>query len=129
VSMTWRGICACPYLPACIPAAGTNITARTTAGAFGDVVKGLRRRYRNSGDFPFAMLTQKRKTKLVYRCVPAGEPCPEGWKVVLGACGNTDGGGGGGGNGRDFQSPPSPFSSSTSAVFSPTQLTLPQGDA
>jgi hypothetical protein len=27
---------------ACVPEGGTNIQARTTAGAFGDVIKGLR---------------------------------------------------------------------------------------
>ena len=88
---------------ACIPEGGTNIQKRTTAGAFGDVVKGLRRRHRQAADFPFAMLTRKVKTKRVYRCVPAGEPCPEGWEVVLGRCG---GGGGDNGGGGRLSKPP-----------------------
>ena len=76
----------------CVPEGGTNIQRRTTAGAFGDVVKGLRRRHRQAADFSFALLTRKVKTKRVYRCIPAGgEPCPEGWEIVLGQCGGGDG--------------------------------------
>ena len=47
--------------------------------------------------------TRKVKTKRVYRCVPAGEPCPEGWEVVLGRCG---GGGGDNGGGGRLSKPP-----------------------
>lgn len=85
----------------CVPEGGTNIQARTTAGAFGDVLKCLRRRYKTAAECPFVILTRKAKRQRVYRCVPAGTPgggAPPGWEVVFGsfkgtAAGGTPGGG------------------------------------
>jgi hypothetical protein len=76
--------------PDAIPAEGTNIARRTTAGAFGDVVKALRRRYKPPETCPLTLITRKIKRQRVYRCVARGDPVPEGWDVVFG------GGGGGG---------------------------------
>ena len=70
--------------PDAIPADGTNIARRTTAGAFGDVVKALRRRYKPPETCPLTLITRKIKRQRVYRCVARGDPVPEGWDVVFG---------------------------------------------
>jgi hypothetical protein len=72
-----------------VPTRGTNIANRTTAGAFGDVVKSLRRRYKVEADFPFVLAVRRDDKRLVYACAertaPASAyPAEEGWEVAFG---------------------------------------------
>ena len=81
--------------PAAVPTRGTNIANRTTAGAFGDVVKSLRRRYKVEADFPFVLAVRRDDKKhLVYACAertaPASAyPAEEGWEVAFGEFGGA----------------------------------------
>lgn len=81
--------------PAAVPTRGTNIANRTTAGAFGDVVKSLRRRYKVEADFPFVLAVRRDdKNRLVYACAertaPASAyPAEEGWEVAFGEFGGA----------------------------------------
>ena len=70
--------------PDAVPVDGTNIARRTTAGAFGDVVKALRRRYKPPETCPVTLITRKIKRRRVYRTVARGDPVPEEWDVVFG---------------------------------------------
>jgi len=80
--------------PAAVPTRGTNIANRTTAGAFGDVVKSLRRRYKVEADFPFVLAVRRDDNRLVYACAertaPASAyPAEEGWEVAFGEFGGA----------------------------------------